>query len=141
MATRVTDGARRERHEKRGCRPRFARLAASPLPRACIALRTKSEEKERLLAVTSTLFFFFQRDGESFLSEPDFRGKYSKIRLTRCIFLNLFAQDCRLVTGARWPSAAGRCSFLTISQKNREIVECVQSNHNNSVEIFFLCRL
>ena len=28
----------------------FARLAASPLPRACIAL-TKSEEKERLLAV------------------------------------------------------------------------------------------
>ena len=41
MATRVTDGA---------SRPRFARLAASPLPRACIAL-TKSEEKERLLAV------------------------------------------------------------------------------------------
>ena len=34
----------------RGCRPRFARLAASPLPRACIAL-TKSEENERLLAV------------------------------------------------------------------------------------------
>ena len=34
----------------RGCRPRFARLAASPLPRACIAL-TKSEEKEGLLAV------------------------------------------------------------------------------------------
>ena len=41
MATRVTDGARR---------PRFARLAASPLPRACIAL-TKSEGKERLRAV------------------------------------------------------------------------------------------
>ena len=40
MATRVTDGARRE----------LARLAASPLPRASIAL-TKSEEKERLLAV------------------------------------------------------------------------------------------
>ena len=40
MATRVTDGAR----------PRFARLVASPLPRASIAL-TKSEEKERLLAV------------------------------------------------------------------------------------------
>ena len=33
-----------------GCRPRFARLAALPLPRACIAL-TKFEEKERLLAV------------------------------------------------------------------------------------------
>ena len=31
-------------------RPRFARLAASPLLRVCIAL-TKSEEKERLLAV------------------------------------------------------------------------------------------
>ena len=40
LATRVTDG----------CRPRFTRLAASPLPRAWIAL-TKSEEKERLLAV------------------------------------------------------------------------------------------
>ena len=44
MATRVTDGARRER------RPRFVRLAASPLARACTHL-TKSEEKERLLAV------------------------------------------------------------------------------------------
>ena len=39
MATRVTDG------------PRFTCLAASPLPRACIAL-TKSEEKERLLAAS-----------------------------------------------------------------------------------------
>ena len=45
MATRVTDGARRERLPTS-----FARLAASLLPRACIAL-TKSEEKERLLAV------------------------------------------------------------------------------------------
>ena len=41
MAIRVTDGARR---------PRFACPAASPLPRACIAL-TKCEEKERLFAV------------------------------------------------------------------------------------------
>ena len=59
MATRVTDGARWERHEKRvffisGCRPRFARLAASPLARACTPL-TKSEEKERLLAVYTIL--------------------------------------------------------------------------------------
>ena len=45
MATRVTDGARRERLP-----PSFQRLAASPLPRSCIAL-TKSEEKERLVAV------------------------------------------------------------------------------------------
>ena len=36
--------------------PRFARLAASPLPRACIAL-TKSEEKERLLAVYSRVSY------------------------------------------------------------------------------------
>ena len=56
MATRVTDGARRERHEKSlsfffSCfRPRFARIAASLLPRACITL-TKFEEKDRLLAV------------------------------------------------------------------------------------------
>ena len=42
MATRVTDGS--------GCRPRFARLTASPLPCACIP-PTKSEEKVRLLAV------------------------------------------------------------------------------------------
>ena len=45
MATRVTDGARRERLP-----PSFQRLASSPLPRSCIAL-TKSEEKERLVAV------------------------------------------------------------------------------------------
>ena len=54
---------RRAKHETRkwprawlmarnGRGTRFARLAASPLPRACIAL-TKSEEKERLLAVYS----------------------------------------------------------------------------------------
>ena len=46
MATRETDGARWERHPD--CRPRFARLAASPLARACTPL-TKPEEKERLL--------------------------------------------------------------------------------------------
>ena len=52
MATRVTDGARRERQFFffSGCRRRFARLAASPLARACTPL-TKPEEKERLLAV------------------------------------------------------------------------------------------
>ena len=49
MATRVTDG----------CRPRFARLAASPLPRACIAF-TKSGEKERLLAVYIDTNLFFK---------------------------------------------------------------------------------
>ena len=46
MATRVTDGS----FFFSGCRPRFARLAASPLARECIAL-TKYEEKERMLAV------------------------------------------------------------------------------------------
>ena len=53
MVTRVTDGARRERHEalfSSRAAALVSRLAASPLPRACIAL-TKSEEKERLLAV------------------------------------------------------------------------------------------
>ena len=48
MATRETDGARLERHPD--YRPRFARLAASPLARACTPL-TKPQEKERLLAV------------------------------------------------------------------------------------------
>ena len=43
MAPNAFEGARRER-------PSFRRLAASPLPLAGSAL-TKSEEKERLLAV------------------------------------------------------------------------------------------
>ena len=30
----------------------------------------------------------------SILSEPGFRGKYSKIKDTTCIFLNIFVQDC-----------------------------------------------
>ena len=55
MPTRVIDGAAALVIDGAaalfsGCRPRFAGLAASPLPRACIAL-TKTEEKERLLAV------------------------------------------------------------------------------------------
>ena len=37
--------------------PRFARLAVLPLPRACNAL-TKSDEKERLLAVYSLRFIY-----------------------------------------------------------------------------------
>ena len=54
MTTRVTEGARRERHDNlfSGCRPRFSRLAASPLnARARVHFLTKSEEKERLPAV------------------------------------------------------------------------------------------
>ena len=45
-------------------------------------------------------------------SEPDFRGKYSKIRHKRYIFLNVFVQDCRFVTGTRWPSARAGARFL-----------------------------
>ena len=51
MAARVTEGATPERHG--GCRPRFSGLATLPLnahSQAC-TLVTKSEEKERLLAV------------------------------------------------------------------------------------------
>ena len=44
MATRVTEGARRERHEKRESQTLLG------LPRACTAL-SKSKEKERLVAV------------------------------------------------------------------------------------------
>ena len=32
--------------------------------------------------------------GGNILSEPGFRGKYSKITYTTCIFLNIFVQDC-----------------------------------------------
>ena len=56
-ATRVTDARgllSLNLKKKRDHRPRFARLAASPLPRACTAL-TESEEKERLLAVYNAL--------------------------------------------------------------------------------------
>ena len=41
---------------------------------------------------TSTLFF--GGGGGSILSEPGFRGKYSKIKHTTCIFLNILVQDC-----------------------------------------------
>ena len=36
----------------------------------------------------------FLGEGGSILSEPRFRGKYSKIKHTTCIFLNIFVQDC-----------------------------------------------
>ena len=39
---------------------------------------------------------FWGEDGSIF-SEPGFRGKYSKIKHTTCIFLNIFVQDCRVV--------------------------------------------
>ena len=37
----------------------------------------------------------FWGGGGSILSEPGFRGKYSKIKHITCIFLNIFVQDCR----------------------------------------------
>ena len=66
--------------------------------------------QQKCFGHTSTLFFW--GGGGSILSEPGFRGKYSKIRLTRCLFLNIFVQDCRLVTGAGWPSARAGARFL-----------------------------
>ena len=66
--------------------------------------------QQKCFGHTSTLFFL--GGGGSILSEPGFRGKYSKIRLTRCLFLNIFVQDCRLVTGAGWPSARAGARFL-----------------------------
>ena len=55
---------------------------------------------------------FSRGKGGSILSEPGFRGKYCKIRHTRCIFLNIFVRDCRLVTGARCLSATAGARFL-----------------------------
>ena len=37
---------------------------------------------------------FLGGGGGSILSEPGFRGKYSKMKRIRCIFLNIFVQDC-----------------------------------------------
>ena len=76
-----------------------------PLPGQCCLVRSKN------VSVTRQLCFFWGGGG-SILSEPGFRGKYSKIRLTRCLFLNIFVQDCRLVTGAGWPSARAGARFL-----------------------------
>ena len=76
-----------------------------PLPGQCCLVRSKNVSVTRQLC-------FFGGGGGSILSEPGFRGKYSKIRLTRCLFLNIFVQDCRLVTGARWPSARAGARFL-----------------------------
>ena len=50
MTTRVTEGARRERHDKRALVSRVSRLRRSTLARTCTP-HTKSAEKERLLAV------------------------------------------------------------------------------------------
>ena len=51
MTTRVTEGARGERHERAAALvSRVSRLRRSTLARVCTSL-TKSEEKERLLAV------------------------------------------------------------------------------------------
>ena len=36
----------------------------------------------------------FWGGGGSILSEPGFREKYSKIKHTTCIFLNILVQDC-----------------------------------------------
>ena len=49
---------------------------------------------------TSTLSWYFFKGGRGsggggILSEPGFRGKYSKIKHTTTIFLNIFVQDCR----------------------------------------------
>ena len=51
MTTRVNEGARRERHT--ALASRVSRLRRSTLARACTPL-TKSEEKERLLAVSGS---------------------------------------------------------------------------------------
>ena len=68
------------------CCPRFARLAALPLPRACTAL-TKSDEKERLLAVYSLRFIY---------SIPEFPRT-----------------EWRVPTFTLWPLSAVNMAFLT----------------------------
>ena len=59
MTTRVTEGARRERHD--ALVSRVSRLRRSTLARACTPLTkfTKSEEKERLLAVCLGLKMYY----------------------------------------------------------------------------------
>ena len=47
--------------------------------------------------------FVFWGRGGSILSEPGSRAKYSKIRHTTCIFLNIFVQDRSLVSQVRLP--------------------------------------
>ena len=75
MATRVTDGARRERHEKRETlfSSRAAALCSrfSQLPRS----RARALEKERLLAVSYLLFFI---KGNSSTERDHHTYKYCK---------------------------------------------------------------
>ena len=48
--------------------------------------------EQKCFGHTSTLLFL--GGGGSILNEPGFGGKYSKIRHTLCIFLNIFVHDC-----------------------------------------------
>ena len=59
-----------------------------PLPGQCCLVGCKN--------VRATLQHCFLGGRGSILSEPGFRGKYSKIKHITCIFLNIFVQDCRL---------------------------------------------
>ena len=61
-----------------------------PLPGQCCLVGSKN-----VLATLQHCFFWVGEGRGSILSELGFRGKYSKIRHTRCIFLNIFVQDCR----------------------------------------------
>ena len=67
-----------------GCRPRFARLAASPLPRACIAL-TKSEEKRETARgqkeITNLEIFSLKRTNFSIMCRLNFQGIFIIILL------------------------------------------------------------
>ena len=56
-----------------------------PLPGQCCLVGSKN-----VRATLQHCFFW----GGSILSEPGFRGKYSKIKHITCIFLNIFVQDC-----------------------------------------------
>ena len=59
-----------------------------PLPGRCCLVGSKN------VRATLQHCFIGGEGGRSILSEPGFRGKYSKIKHTTCIFLNILVQDC-----------------------------------------------
>ena len=61
---------------------------------------------------------FLGGGGGSILSEPGFRGKYSKIKHTTCIFLNIFVQDCSSLVADDDSNSLGKFSSIEERTEN-----------------------
>ena len=64
----------------------------------------------------------FLGGGGNILSEPGFRGKYSKITYTTCIFLNIFVEDCSIFTIDFEYYLSHICAHTISQRKNVEYI-------------------